>query len=124
MRPIKLTAEIIESFAGTFLSPRYDALVPTPEFHRTGWELYVSDYSQVNLVAPRDHAKSTAFTFVFILAEVMFRVSDYVILIGSTEENAAEQLSNIVEEVRENDDLREEFGVAEVERDSQTDLIV
>lgn len=124
VRPVKLTADIIEAFAGTFLSPRYDGQVATPAFHRQAWELYCSDDPLVGLVAPREHAKTTACAFVFILAENLFRVSDYTILVGSTEENAAEILSNIIEEVRENDDLREEFGVAEIERDSQTDLIV
>lgn len=122
--PIKLTADIIEAFAGTFLSPRYDHPVPTPEFHRAGWAAYCSDEPQVDLAAPRDHAKSTAFTFVFILAESCFRISDYTILIGSTEELAAEQLSNVREELLENDDLREEFGIVELEKDSTTDIIV
>lgn len=124
MNQVVLTSAIIEAFAGAFLSPRYDNPVATPDFHRTGWELYASDIPAAELIAPRDHAKSTAFTFDYILAECLFRRSSYVILIGSTEENAAEQLSNIIEELRENDDLREEFGVAELERDSQTDLIV
>lgn len=122
--PVKLNAAIIEAFAGTFLSPRYDSPAPTPEFHREAWALYASDEPLVCLAAPREHAKTTACAFDFILAEVLFRASDYVILVGSTEENAAEILSNIIEEVRENDDLREEFGIAELERDSQTDLIV
>lgn len=122
--PVQLTADLVEAFAGTFLSPRYDALVATPRFHRTAWGLYVSPAPLVDLAAPREHAKTTSCSFVFILAEVLFRASDYVILIGSTEENAAEILSNITEEVRENDDMREEFGIAEIERDSQTDLIV
>ncbi len=121
---MKLTAELVEAFSGTFLSPRYDNLVATPDFHRKGWELYCSDHPQVTLVAPRDHAKSTAFTFDYILAEVLFRSSDYVILIGSTEENAAEQLSNIREELAENDDLRREFKIKDFERDSTTDVIV
>ena len=121
---VQLTSPIIEAFAGTFLSGRYDGLAATPAFHREAWELYVSDEPLVCLAAPREHAKTTACAFAFILAEVLFRRSDYVILVGSTEENAAEILSNIIEEVRENDDLREEFGVAEIERDSQTDLIV
>lgn len=123
-QPVKLTAAIIEAFAGTFLSPRYDDVAATPEFHREVWSAYAADDPLVDMAAPREHAKTTAGAFVFILAETMFRVSDYVILIGSTEENAAEILSNITEEVRENDDLREEFGIAEIERDSQTDLIV
>ncbi len=76
------------------------------------------------MVAPRDHAKSTAFTFDFVLAEVCFRTSSYVIIIGSTEENAIEQLSNIREELLDNDDLREEFGIRELEKDSSSDIIV
>jgi hypothetical protein len=123
-RSVKLSADIIEAFAGTFLSPRYDNPVATPEFHRQGWEAYASDDPQVGLAAPRDHAKSTAFTFVYALAESLFRVSDYTIIIGSTEENAAEQLSNIREELLENDDLRAEFGIVELEKDSTTDIIV
>lgn len=124
MRPVTLTAELVEAFAGTFLSPRYDDPAPTPPFHREGWELYASSHPQAVLAAPRNHAKSTAFACDYVLAETLFRQASYVILIGSTEENAAEQLSNIIEEVRGNDDLRQEFGIAEIERESQTDLIV
>jgi hypothetical protein len=101
LKEVKLTAELVESFAGMFLSHRYDALAPTPPFHRAGWKAYCSEDEQVCLVAPREHAKSTSLTFAYILAEVCFRSSDYVILIGSTEDNAAEQLSNIREECRE-----------------------
>lgn len=123
-KPVKLTADLIEAFAGTFLSPRYDDPVATPAFHREGWALYCSDKQAVGLVAPRDHAKSTAFTFDYTLAEVCFRISDYVLLVGSTEENAAEQLSNIREELGGNEDLRSEFMISEMEKDSSTDLIV
>lgn len=123
-RPVALTAELIEAFAGTFLSARYDGLAATPQFHREAWAAYCALDPLVALAAPREHAKTTALAFVFILAEVMFRISDYVILVGSTEENAAEILSNIIEECRENDDLRAEFGILDLERDSQTDLII
>jgi len=76
------------------------------------------------VIAPREHAKSTALTTVYILAEVLFRMSDYVILISSTEDLAAEQLSNISEELHENEDLRREFGIKSFESDAKTDLIV
>lgn len=122
--PIKLTGALIEAFAGTFLSARYDNPMPTPQFHREVWDLYASDYASCGAVAPRDHAKSTAFTFDFIMASVCFRVSDYVILIGSTEDKAAEQLSNISEELHENKDLREEFGIVDFETDQKTEIIV
>ena len=90
MSKLELTAALIESFAGTFLSPKYDNPAPTPQFHREAWELYVSSHPQVMCIAPREHAKSTALTMDYILAEVLFRTSDYVILVGSTEEFAAE----------------------------------
>ena len=124
IHPVKLNAAILEAFAGTYLSPRYDRPVATPPFHREGWEAYTSSHPAVSLVAPREHAKSTAFTFDFILAEVCFRVSDYVILLGSTEDMAAEQLSNIREELAENDDLRRDFLIHRFEQESKTDIIV
>ncbi len=122
--PVKLTADLIEAFAGTFLSPRYDNRVPTAPFHREAWALYASDHPQVMCIAPREHAKSTALTMDYILAEVMFRTSDYVILLGSTEEFAAEQLTNIAEEIRTNDDMIREFGIVGFEQDTKTDIIV
>lgn len=124
MRPVKLTADLIESFAGTFLSPRYDDARPTPEFHRRAWSLYASPNKQCGVIAPRDHAKSTALTFDYILAEVLFRSSDYVILIGSTEDKAAEQLSNISEELHENKDLIAHFGILKFDSDQKTEIIV
>jgi hypothetical protein len=121
---MKLTADLIEAFAGMYLSPRYDDLKPTPPFHRQCWELYASDHKQAGAIAPRDHAKSTGLTFDYILAEVMFRCSDYVILIGSTEDKSAEQLSNISEELENNEDLRRDFGIRAFESQTKTEVIV
>ena len=121
---VKLTADLIESFAGTFISPKYDQSCPTPFFHKEAWALYASDAPAAMVIAPRDHAKSTALTMCYILAEVLFRSSDYVILIGSTEDGAAEQLGNITEELMENEDLIREFRVKRFLRTSTTDIIV
>lgn len=124
MIPVVLTADLIESFAGTFISPRFDDQRPTPAFHREAWELYASPAPAAEVIAPRDHAKSTSLTTVYTLAEVLFRTSDYVILIGSTEEGSAEQLGNITEELTENDDLIREFGIKKFLRTSNMDVIV
>lgn len=123
-RPVTLTAELVESFAGIFLSHRYADPVPTPQFHREAWGLYCSEAPYAEVVAPRDHAKSTALTFVMMLAEAMFRQAFYFILVGSTEDNAAEQLSNIAGELNDNEDLREEFGIKQLLKSSTTDIIV
>lgn len=121
---VKLTAALIEGFSGAFLSTRYDNAKPTPDFHRTCWDLYTSPHKQVGAVAPRGHAKTTALTYDYILAEVCFRSAQYVILIGSTEEKAAELLSNLSEELHTNEDLKIEFGIASFETDQKTDIIV
>ena len=123
MLPVKLTADLIESFAGTFVSPRFDDQRPTPAFHRAAWGLYASDCPAAEVIAPRDHAKSTGLTTVYTLAECLFRTSDYVILVGSTEDGSAEQLGNIVEELTENEDIIREFGVKKFLRTSNTDVI-
>jgi len=120
---INFNADLIESFGGTFISPKYDQACPTPQFHRQAWELYSSAAQSVMVIAPRDHAKSSALSMVYILAEVLFRQSDYVIMVGSTEDGAAEQLGNIVEELMENEDLIREFGVHKFLRTSTTDVI-
>lgn len=121
---MKLTAQIIESFSGVYLSPLYDVPSPTPEFHREGWQMYCTDEPAVALAAPRGHAKSTAFTHDFILANVCFRSACYVIIIGASEEMAVEHLGDIANELRDNDELRAEFKIKGFIQDQKTDIIV
>lgn len=122
-RPV-LTAEKLEAFAGVYLYPRYDSPQPTPDFHREVWEEYCSPYISSGCAAPRNHAKSTGFTHDFVLANVCFRVEDYIILVGSTEEMAIEHLGDIATELRENDELRRDFFIEEFIQDQKTDIVV
>lgn len=121
---VQLNATHIESFAGMFLSPRYDQARPTAQFHREAWALYASSCPAAMVIAPRDHAKSTALTFDYVMAEALFRTATYIIVIGSTEEMAQEQLSNISDELQENEDIRAEFGPFTFETLAKTELIV
>lgn len=121
---IKLTAELIEAFAGTFLSPLYDNPAPTPDFHRKAWELYCSEHKYASVAAPRGHAKSTAFTHVFGLATALFRVQDYVVVASATEELAIGHLGDIAKEFRDNDDLKIHFNIRGMLVDAKTDIIV
>jgi hypothetical protein len=121
---MKLTSPMIEAFAGAYLSPLYDAPSPTPQFHREGWAIYCSDDPADALAAPRGHAKSTAFTHDFILANVCFRVACYVIIIGASEEMAIEHLGDVANELRDNDELRRDFHIKDFIQDQKTDIIV
>lgn len=121
---MKLTAEMIEAFAGAYLSPRYDSPQPTPDFHRECWTDYCSDHPACTRAAPRNHAKSTALTHDFILANACFRIEEYIILVGSTEEMAIEHLGDIANELRENEDLIRDFKIKGFVTDQRTDIIV
>lgn len=121
---MKLTAEMIEAFAGVYLSSRYDSPQPTPDFHRECWGRYCSDHPAAATAAPRNHAKSTGLTHDYILANVCFRVEDYVILVGASEEMAIEHLGDIANELRENEDLRRDFKIKDFLTEQKTDIII
>lgn len=120
---ITLSSELIEGFAGVFLSPMYDNPQPTPDFHRVGWELYCSPAELCSIVAPREHAKSTAFTHDFILAETLFRVESFVILVSATEDLAKDHLADIAKVLRENEEVIQHFGILKLTIDAKTEVV-
>jgi hypothetical protein len=121
---MRITAEHVEALAGVYLSPHYDQPVATPDFHRECWERYCSDHPACATAAPRSHAKSTALTHDFILANVLLRVEEYVIIIGASEESAVEHLGDIANELRDNDALISHFKVKGFIQDQKTDIII
>lgn len=124
MNRVTLTAELIEAFAGAYLSPMYDNPSPTPAFHRQCWDLYCDPYPYAGVVAPREHAKSTALTHDYGLANALFRVEDYIVVVSATEDLAIGHLHDIAKELRENDDLIRDFGIDKLTSDAKTDIIV
>lgn len=121
---IQLTAELIEGFAGSLLSPRFDIPAPTPPCHREWWELCCSSYKRVAIAAPRGHAKSTAITKAYTLAAVLFRTRDFVLVISDTYKQAVLFLGEIKNELASNEPLRELFGIEEFETDREDDIII
>lgn len=124
MKKVELTADLIESFAGVYLSPMYDSPVPTPAFHRECWSLYCTPETYCAIAAPRGHAKSTALTHDFGLATALFRVEDYIIIVSATEDLAIQHLGDIAKELRENDLLIRDFQIDKLTTDAKTDIIV
>lgn len=121
---MRLTADVIEAFAGVYLSPRYDSPQPTPQFHRDCWERYCSPHPACATAAPRNHAKSTALTHDYGLASAVFRDESYIIVVGASEEMAIEHLGDIANELRENEDLIRDFKIKEFVVDQKTDIVV
>ena len=121
---LEIDADMIESFAGHFLAERYDRPVTTPPFHRECWERYCSDSPAAATAAPRNHAKSTALTHVYALANVLLRAEQYAVIISSSEELAIEHLGDIAAELRENESLIAKCGIRRFVSDQKTDITV
>jgi predicted phage terminase large subunit-like protein len=121
---VALTPDLIESFAGVYLSPMYDSPVPTPQLHRDCWSLYCEPVTYAAVAAPRGHAKSTALTHDFGLATALFRVEDYIVIVSATEDLAIQHLGDIATELRENEDIQRDFAVDKLVTDAKTDIVV
>ena len=119
-----LTARLLEAFAVSYLYKGFDDVKPTPDFHREGWDLYCSDTTKASIIAPRGHAKSSAFTHVFILATALFKVESYIILVSTNEELAIEHLGDIARELTENEELISDFKIKGLPTNSKTEIIV
>lgn len=119
-----LTAKMVEGFVATLLAPQFDSRKDTPDFHRELWELCCSEHPLVAIGAPRGHAKSTAVTHAYTLASLLFRESQFVILVSDTEGQAIQFLGDIKKELQGNEQLIQLFDVKGFAKDSETDIIV
>lgn len=119
-----LNSRVIEGFVGSILHKRFDNPVATPDCHREWWSFCTSKDPLVAIAAPRGFAKSTAITHSYILAEVLFRQSKFVLIVSDTESQAALFLGDIKTELLENEDLIHLFGIAAFDKMNETDIIV
>lgn len=121
---MKLTPDMIHGFAGACLAKRYDGTTPTPQCHLEWWDLCCSDNPLVAIAAPRAHGKSTAITHAYLLAALLFRDRKFALIVSDTESQAVNFLSDLKDELINNEDLIELFGIKGLVKDSQTDIIV
>jgi len=119
-----LTAQAIEGFTKSVLGARYDDPKPIPGHHRDMWELCVCDHPQVAIAAPRGSAKSTAITFAYVLASVLFKEHQHVLIISANEELASGFLNDIKIELQENEIIAELFGFKRFIKERETEIIV
>lgn len=128
---MKVTSEIIQGFVGSVLSSRFDGQAATPDFHKECWELCCSPEKFVAIAAPRGHAKSTAVTLGYGLATLLFRERKFMLLVSDTEAQATLFLGTFKQELQDNTELIELFGIKKNEKglvqfakDTETDIIV
>ena len=123
VKKLDLTADLIEGFATSLLSQRFDEPAPTPDCHREWWTLCCSKNKRVAIAAPRGHAKSTAITKAFVLASALFRVRRNILVVSDTYQQAVTFLGEIKREFEVNDDLKLLFGFKELATDREDEIV-
>lgn len=119
-----LTAEVLHGFSSSLLQKNFDGAVESPECHMEWWRDCCSIDKQVAIAAPRRHAKSTAITFAYTLACLVFREKSYALIVSDTVTQAIQFLGDIKKELLDNEQLRSLFKIQEFVKDSEDDVIV
>lgn len=113
---MKLTADVIQGFVGSVLASRFDGQAASPPFHKECWQLACSDEKYVAIAAPRGHAKSTAITLGYGLATLLFRERKFMLLVSDTESQASLFLGLFKQELQDNNELIDLFGIKRNEK--------
>lgn len=121
---MKLTPSLIHGFTTSLLMSKFDNPKPTPQLHLEMWELMCSEEERVAIAAPRGHAKSTAGTHCYALANICFKIKRHVMIVSDTEGQAVNFLGDIRNEVVENAELKSLFGINRLVKDSVTETII
>lgn len=120
----ELTAAHIEGFVNLFLRSRFDSPTGIPEFHRQWWEMCCSPHKFVAIAAPRGHAKSTAITHSYTLANICMRKRQFILVVSDTEQQASYFVNDLKKELQDNEDLVKVFGIKSFPKETETDFIV
>jgi len=121
---VDINATLIEGFAGSLLSKRFDNPTKTPDCHREWWNLFCEPERYVALAAPRGHAKSTAITHVYTLATSLFRVSPFTVIVSDTETQSVQFLNDIKMELLDNEDLLSLFPIRRFVKNTENDIVI
>jgi len=120
-----LTADTIAGFSGSLLQKSFDGAVKSPACHMEWWKLCCNPNAPlVAIAAPRNHAKSTAITFTYTMACMLFRERQYALIVSDTVAQAILFLNEIKKELADNERIRALFGIKEFTKDAEDDMIV
>lgn len=109
----QLSTEITD-FAVKYLrhfmvDPDTDRFIEPAQFHRELYTILLTERFAA-IAAPREHAKSTVVSVIFVLYCICYKLRRFIVLIGDNQPNAALQLAAVKEELESNAKLREDFG--------------
>lgn len=121
---ITLDAELIEGFVRGFLLKRFHIPVDIPLAHKEWWTYCCDPEKYVAIAAPRGHAKSTAITHSYVLANLLFRCHDFIVIVSDTETQAIQFLNDIKMELTDNTELISLFQIDKFLKYTENDIIL
>ena len=121
---MELTKEVIEGFTNACLVKDFDSATNIPQFHKELWDLCCSNEKLIAIAAPRGHGKSTAITYSYLLAELLFRRSKYALIVSDSFSQATLFLGDIMKAIRDNEEIHGLFGPMELVKQTEDDMIV
>jgi predicted phage terminase large subunit-like protein len=115
----------VEGFVRTFLLDSFDTPADIPDFHRTMWADACGSAIRSAWAAPRDHAKSTSITLALPLAEALFGIADFFLIVSDTEGQAVKFLGDIKHQLQTNERIAAAFGVKlPFVKDTESEIVV
>lgn len=85
------------------------AVIEPAEFHKDLYQILLTE-QRAAIAAPREHAKSTCVSVIFVLYCICYKLRRFIVLISDTQPQAALQLAAVKEELENNVELRADFG--------------
>src|ERR1700739_2448363 len=123
-RLVDIDAAVMAGMVETFLPDGFDKPKATPQFHYDLWE-WDQNPAELGVAAcPRGHGKTTAVTICGTIADVLFGIEDFIIIVGVDEPKASQFLKNISYILSDPtyEDLHKAFDVSVIV-DNATELI-
>lgn len=104
-----ITEFAVKYLAHFMVDQQTGAAIQPAEFHRDLYQILLTQ-QYAAIAAPREHAKSTCVSVIFVLYCVCYKLRRFIVLISDTQPQAALQLAAVKEELESNAALAADFG--------------
>ena len=111
----------IEKFAAVFMA--HDLRERVPRFHHEMYELACGDLKRIVICAPRSFAKSTVFSKIYPLFEILHGTAKRIFIVSATGSLAEHWLAQIRTELESNPRILAHFGDVRTDKWTQSHII-
>jgi phage terminase large subunit-like protein len=105
----EITAFAVKYLSHFMVDQQTGAVITPAKFHEELYTILLTE-QRAAIAAPREHAKSTCVSVIFVLYCVCYKLRRFIVLISDTQPQAALQLAAVKEELEGNAALAADFG--------------